>query len=359
MSDMKLEEMQQLFKATAACHETDEGRAAFKEFAASLTVPILQEIRLRSMVRELFTEERLAPGAQAVYPVADDFDIPVWVLPGLGYAAQNFIEGVGEDVYVPTFTIDAAAQWKLTYARDGRVDIATRAAKNIARSVAEYEEECAWKVLVPAATTDFSGQGLLKARSAPIYQVPDNQPGAGYLSKELINRMMVGMVRNDRQLTDLWVSPEDAADIREWTDTDVDPVTRREIFTAAGMGRIWNVKITEIKHLGAVGKYNINDSSSSFGAFKDSGGSFNDYTVTNGNVVDANGQVTTPGETQIWGFDRTANDSLVMPIRQEFTVFEDPTLHRKQQQGIYGWEEVGFAVLDSRMVAVGIIDRSL
>jgi hypothetical protein len=28
-----------------------------------------------------------------VYPVADDFDIPVWVLPGLGYMAQNFIEG--------------------------------------------------------------------------------------------------------------------------------------------------------------------------------------------------------------------------------------------------------------------------
>ncbi len=360
MSDMELNEMQGLFKATAACHETAEGARAFKEFAAALTTPILQEVRLQSTVRNLFAEEKLAPGAQAVYPVADDFEVPVWVLPGLGYAAQNFIEGVGEDVYVPTFTIDSAVQWKLTYARDGRVDIAARAARNMARDIANYEEESGWRVLIPAGTTNFSGQGLLPARSAPIYEVASATPGAGYLSKELINKMMVGMVRTDRQLTDLWVSPEDAADIREWTDTDIDPVTRREIFTAAGMGRIWNVQLTELKHLGAVGKFNINSSTSSYGIFKASGGgAFNDYTLTNPNTVDANGQVTSVGETQVWGFDLSVNDSLVMPIRQEFQVFEDPTLHRKQQQGVYGWEEIGFACLDARMLSLGVIDRAL
>lgn len=359
MEDIKLNEMQELFKETASCHGSVEGRTAFKAFAQALTTPILQEIRLRSVVRQLFAEEHLAPGAQASYPVADDFDIPVWVLPGMGYVAQNFIEGVGEDVFVPTFTIDTSAQWKLSYARDGRVDIAERAARNMARAIADYEEESGWRVIVPAATTDFSGQGLLAARSAPIYEVGAAQPGAGYLSKELINKMMVGMVRNDRELTDLWVSPEDAADIREWTDTDIDPVTRREIFTAAGMGRIWNVRITQLKHLGATGKFNINDSTSSYGVFKDNAGSFNNYSLTNANVVDSNGQVTTPGETQIWGFDTSVNDSLVMPIRSEFEVFDDPRLHRKQQQGIYGWEEVGFACLDPRMLSMGVIDRSI
>lgn len=359
MSEMSRAEMQNLFKATASADNNPKAAAAFREFAQALTTPILQEIRLRSVVRELFSEEVLAPGAQAVFPVADDFDIPVWVLPGLGYVAQNFIEGVGEDVYVPTFTITASADWKLTYARDGRIDIAERAARNMARSVAEYEEESGWRVIVPAGTTDFSGQGLLSARSAPIYEVAAGDPGAGYLSKELINKMLVGFVRNDRQMTDLWISPEDAADIREWTDTDIDPVTRREIFQAAGMGRIWNVQLRELKHLGAVGKFNINDSTSTFGLFKDTAGSFNDYTVTNGNVVDANGQVTTAGETQVWGFDLSVNDSLVMPVRAPFEVFEDPTLHRKQKMGIYGWEEVGFACLDSRMLGLGVIDRSL
>jgi hypothetical protein len=359
MSDMNRSEMQELFRATASCLENKDSAMAYQAFAQALTVPILQEIRLRSVARELFTEEYLAPGAQAVYPVADDFEIPVWVLPGLGYAAQNFIEGVGEDIYIPTFTIDASAQWKLTYARDGRVDIAERAARNIARSVAEYEEESAWRVLVPAATTDFTGQGLLSPRSAPIFEVDPAAPGAGYLSKELINKMMVGMVRNDRQLTELWVSPEDAADIREWTDTDIDPVTRREIFQAAGLGRIWNVQLRELKHLGAVGKFNINDENSSFGIFQDSAGSFNDYSLTNANVVDGNGQVTTAGETQIYGFDTTVNDSMVMPIRAEWVTYEDPQLLRKQQQGVFGWEEIGFGLLDSRMLSMGVIDRSL
>jgi len=360
MSEMNLQTMQGLFKETASCHETAEGRAAFQEFAISLNEPILQQIRLRSTVRELFSEVTLAPGTQASFPVADDFEVPVWVLPGLGYVAQNFIEGIGEDVYVPTFTIDSAAQWKLSYARDGRVDIAARAARNMARAVAEFEEESGWRVIVPAGTSNFAGMGLLGPRSAAIFEVDPGSPGAGYFSKELVNKMIVGMDRNDRTLTDLWISPEDAADIREWTDTDVDPVTRREIFTAAGMGRIWNIQLTVLKHLGAVGKFNINGSTSDYGIFKASGGgTYQDYTLTNPNVVDGDGQVSTLGETQVWGFDRSTNASLVMPIRQRWQTFEDPTLHRKQQQGIYGWEEIGFAALDPREQSMGVIDRSL
>lgn len=40
---------------------------------------------------EVIKSNRLA---QAVYPIAEDFEIPVWLLPGLGYVAQNFIEGI-------------------------------------------------------------------------------------------------------------------------------------------------------------------------------------------------------------------------------------------------------------------------
>ena len=205
---MEKQEMRDLFRATASI-DTPEGALAYKEFAAAIDVPILQEIKLRSVVRGLFAVEELEPGAQAVYPVADDFDIPVWILPGLGYMAQNFIEGVGEDVYIPTFSINAAADWKISYAREGRIDIAQRAARKIANTVAEYEEECGWKIIVPAGCTNVTAAGLLPARSAPIYEVAAGVAGAGYLSKELINKMIVGMIRNDRTLTDLYISPED------------------------------------------------------------------------------------------------------------------------------------------------------
>ena len=355
---MDLKEMQVLFSETANIH-TPEGLAAYRAFAAALTTPILQKIELESIMRTLFAVERLAPGAQAVYPVAEDFEIPVWVLPGLGYVAQNFIEGIGEEVYVPTFTIDASADWKITYARDSRIDIAQRAAARAAKDLANYEEECGWRVIMPAATSSFSGKGLLGSRPAPIYEILPASTGAGYLSKELINKMMVGFKRIGRTLTDLYVSPEDAADIREWTDTDIDPVTRREIFQAAGMGSIWNVNLHEVQHLGATGLYNINGGSAAFGKFIASGDVYNSYTITNANVTAADGTVTTLGETQIVGFDLSVNDSLVMPVRKEYEAHDDPTLLRVQKQGFFGWAELGFACLDSRMLGLGVIDRSL
>lgn len=213
---------------------------------------------------------------------------------------------------------------------------------------------------MPAATSGFSGKGLLGSRPAPIYEISPTAQGAGYLSKELINKMIVGFKRIGRTLTDLYVSPEDAADIREWTDTDIDPVTRREIFQASGMGSIWNVALHEIQHLGATGLYNINGYTASYGKFKaDSSGNYNSYSIDNGNITSADGTVTTLGETQVLGFDLSTNDSLVMPVRKEFEAYDDPTLLRVQKQGFYGWAELGFACLDSRMLGMGIIDRSL
>lgn len=356
---MELKEMQKLFAKTADIG-TEEGLAAYKAFAAAITTPILQKIELESIMRQLFNVERLAPGAQAVYPVAEDFEIPVWVLPGLGYAAQNFIEGIGEEVYVPTFTINASADWKLTYARDSRIDIAQRAAARTAKDLANYEEECGWRVIVPAATSAFSGKGLLGSRPAPIYEIASGSAGAGYLSKELVNKMMVGFKRTGRTLTDLYVSPEDAADIREWTETDIDPITRREVFQAAGMGSIWNVTLHEVQHLGAPGMYNINGNTSEYGKFTaDSGGSYNAYSLDNPNITNADGTVNTLGETQIYGFDMSVNDSLVMPIRKDYEAHDDPTLLRSQKAGYFGWAEIGFACLDSRMLGMGIIDRTI
>lgn len=290
----------------------------------------------------------------------EDFEIPVWVLPGLGYVAQNFIEGIGEEVFVPTFTIDASADWKINYARDSRIDIAQRAAARVAKDLAAYEEECGWRVILPAVTSAFTGKGLLGSRPAPIYEINPASTGAGYFSKELINKMMIGFTRIGRKLTDLYLSPEAAGDIREWTDTDIDPITRREIFQASGMGSVWGVKLHEIQHLGATGLYNINSADSGYGKFfVDASGNFNSYTPDTANKTNADGTIETLGETQVLGFDLSVNDSLVMPIRKEFSANDDPVLLRSQKQGFFGWADLGFACLDPRMLEIGIIDRSL
>ena len=53
------------------------------------------------------------------------------------------------------------------------------------------------------------------------------------------------------------------------------------------------------------------------------------------------------------GLDQSANDSFVMPMKQQLEVFEDPTLHRQQRAGFYGFAELGFGVLDNRRVILG------
>jgi hypothetical protein len=126
------------------------------------------------------------------------------------------------------------------------------------------------------------------------------------------------------------------------------------------MGGVWGVRFHEVDHLGAVGLYNINGNGSAYGKFTaDAGNAYNSYTLDNPNIVDATGVVTTLGETQIMGFDLSVNDSLVMPIRKEYEAHDDPTLLRVQKQGFFGWAEIGFACLDTRMMGLGIIDRSL
>lgn len=352
--DATKEQLKELFKATASGNEE-----ARKAVAQAISVPILQLVRDASLARQLFAVENLEPGAQASYPIADDIEAPIFILPKVGQVPQNYIEAPGEEVYVPLFTVGTSFDWSLKYARDGRIDIAQRAMRTAARAMIDYEEESAWRLLAPAATSSFPGKGLLGPRPAPIVEI-DGGPAAGFLSKELVNQMMVRMTRQRRTLTDIYCSPEDMADTREWGESQVDPETRRQIYVSAGTNQVFGVKLHEVHQLGATGRYNINSNDSEFGLFRvGSGGKFNDYQPTHANKVDANGALVTAGETQIYGFDLTSNDSLVMPIKSDLQFWDDPSLHREQKQGFYGWEEIGMAVLDSRMLVMGVIDRKL
>ena len=348
------EQLRELYKATASGDEQ-----ARIDLAQAITVPILQLVRDASLARQLFAVEQLEAGAQASYPVANDFEAPIFVLPKVGMVPQNYVEAPGEEVYVPTFDLGTSFNWSLKYARDGRINIAARALRNAARAMIDYEEECGWRVIAPAVTSAFTGYGLLGPRPAPIVEIASHI-ASGFLSKELINQMMVKMRRNRRSLTDVYVSPEDMADIREWSDSQVDDATRREIFLSAGRNEVFGVRLHEVHQLGATGRYNINSQSSQSGIFRvGSTGKFNDYDPSDENVVNSDGQVVTAGETQIYGFDLDSNDSLVMPIRAELQFWDDPNLHRQRQQGFYGWEEVGFAALDPRMMVMGIINRKV
>ena len=187
------------------------------------------------------------------------------------------------------------------------------------------------------------------ARSDTVV-IDDTVADAGQFTKRLVSLMKTAMTRlaggNSStqargQLTDLYISPEALEDIRDWTTADdgVDEFTLREIFqstdntgngtTSGPLARIFGVTLHSITELGE---------SQEFQRFSDSIG----FTMGSSDVE------------IVIGLDLQQNDSFVMPVKEQLTIFDDSdNLHRRQKAGFYGWQEQGFGVLDDRRILLG------
>ena len=135
------------------------------------------------------------------------------------------------------------------------------------------------------------------------------------------------------RLTDIYLSPEALEDIRNWGFDQVDDLTRREIYNApvggAPMANVFGVRLHDLDELGEGQQYQ-----SFF-------------------VNDLGGAVQGSDLELVVGLDQSTTDSFVMPVKEALQVFEDPTLHRQQRAGYYGFAELGFGVLDNRRVILG------
>ena len=285
-------------------------------------------------------------------------DPPVWTLPGLGFVAQDRFEL--ENVPVAVFPVQVARDWKLSYMENRVVEIIKEASLATARQLTDYMEEAGWRTLIPAVTSKFGGAGILPPDMAQIYEMPTGDATAGYFSKELLNRIIVGAESRGKRINLVWISPEDMADIREWTEADVDPITRREILQVGGMGSIWDINLVAQPSLGIKGKYNINGNASEWGPLKvNIEGAYNDYVVAHPNILDENGILQTPGETQFYAFTEDIKSTFKMPVSEKYIARWDLNLLRRQRVGFYGWMRFGSALMGHSSVSMGIVDRSM
>ena len=137
------------------------------------------------------------------------------------------------------------------------------------------------------------------------------------------------------RLTDLYVSPEALEDVRNWGLDQVDEVTRREIYSApeggAPITRIFGVNIQDLDELGE-------------------GQEYQEFLT---NSTGLGGAIQGSDLELVVGLDQSSSDSFVMPVKEQLQVFEDPTLHRQQRVGYYGFAELGFGVLDNRRILLG------
>jgi hypothetical protein len=306
--------------------------AAQREFAKALELPLRKGVLVGNVLGNIFETTPVEPGSSTEYPL--DLISPglegehvAYTNPGHGRIPERSVEG--DYVMIPTYSITSSIDYLLRYAREARWDIVGRAMQVMEAGFVKKMNDDGWHTILAAGVD----------RNILVY---DADATAGLFTKRLVSLMQTVMRRNSGgnsasvgrgRLTDMYLSPEALEDIRNWGLDQVDEVTRREIYTASeGAGtltRIYGVNLHDLDELGESQEYqNFFDN-------------------------DLGGSLQASDLELVVGLDQSGNDSFVMPVKQTLQVFEDPTLHRQQRAGYYGWAELGFGVLDNRRVILG------
>jgi hypothetical protein len=316
----------------ASGDDTNRERAltAQAQLAKALQEPLRQGVLLGDVVRGIFQSVVMPKGASMEWPLdllapGDEDDFIAYTNPGHGRIPEAQVEG--DYVMIPTYAIASSIDWLLRYAAEARWDIVGRAMQVLQASFVKKINDDGWHTLLSAGAD----------RNIVVY---DADASAGQFTKRLVSIGKVVMRRNGGgntasikrgKLTDLYVSPEALEDVRNWGLDQIDELTRREIYlTSDGViTRLFGVNLHDMDELGEGAEYQT-------------------YFTTQ-----LAASLAATDLELVVGLDMSNQDSFVMPIKSEVTVFEDPMLHRQQRAGFYGWGEFGFAVLDNRRVILG------
>lgn len=309
-------------------------QAAQREFAKALELPLRKGVLVGNILGNIFETINVEAGSTTEFPL--DLISPglegehvAYTNPGHGRIPERSVEG--DYVMIPTYSIASSVDYLLRYAREARWDIVGRAMQVMEAGFVKKMNDDGWHTLLAAGVD----------RNILVY---DGDATAGLFSKRLVSLMQTVMRRNSGgnsasvgrgRLTDMYVSPEALEDVRNWGLDQVDEVTRREIYTASEGGapitRIFGVNLHDLDELGEGQEYQTFYTSQ-----------------LSGNLHSAGSDV-----ELVIGLDQSSRDSFVMPVKEQLQVFEDPTLHRQQRAGYYGWAELGFGVLDNRRIILG------
>jgi len=318
--------MTQLLRDSGSKDEV-QSAAATKQLAVALESPLRKGVMSGDISGGIFERVRLAPGAAPEFPLdfvqpGTEKDYVAYTIPNQGRIPERNVEG--DFVMVPTYDVGCSIDWLLKYARDARWDIVSRAMQVLESSFIKKTNDDAWHTILAAGAD----------RNIVVY---DSAATAGQFTKRVVSLGKTVMRRNGGgnstsinrgQLTDMFLSPEGVEDIRDWGVDQIDELTRRDIFQAQDgtLNRIFGVNLHDLDELGVGQEYQ------------------NFFTN------ELSGNLQTSDVELMVGLDLRTNDSFVNPVREEVSVYDDPTLHRQRRAGVYAWGEHGFAVLDNRRV---------
>lgn len=282
--ELSFEDKVRLFKATAS---SPKARSEYAQSRAKVINPLIDE---QSTIRQIFVPERLPAGAQAVYDIPFDDINCCWVMPQIGGIPQIQIEGT--EMTVSTFGLDAAVQYQMDIAEQGRFSVGKLATTLLRNKVIEQEELAGWSLILAHAAVLGS----------------DQKVSATELDVSAFNDIVTKADVIRRRVNNLYVSPLRYGDLRKWVEnTAYSNNMKDKAFGQGGMSNVWDVNVWKVYNSDLV----ANNKAYAFGS-------------------------------------RDGYQYGVMPIRKELQTFDNPIAIMEWKIGIMAREQLGFGVLDEK-----------
>ena len=322
------QEVLDLLKKAGSMNKTEA--LAAQEMLAQALAPVIREgILYVDNLANIFERVQLVGNETAEYPL--DFIAPgeedqhiAYSVPGHGRIPENAVEG--DYVKIGTYQTGNSIDMLLRYARDAGWPVVARALEILMAGFVKKNSDDGWHTIITAAVD----------RNILVY---DDDAAVGQLTKRLLSMTKTVMTRQSGgngigagRLTDVYMSPEGVDDILNWGVDQLDDQTRRAIHVDADRGqsvtRLFGVNIHPLYEFGAGQEYQDYYTNTLSGTFP-------------GSDVEL-----------VIGLDQSRNDSFIMPVKENVSVFADDALHRQQRLGWYAWSEAGFGILDNRRCIV-------
>ncbi len=305
---------------------------ASAEFAEAVAVPLRETLLSGDIIKGIFVPEDFRTNPDVTFPLdmlqpGDEAEFKAFVIPSHGTIPQAF---VGSDyLRVPTYNIGNSIDAHLRYIRDANWPVIRRMLQIFEAGFIKKMNDDGWQCIISAAND----------RNIIVY---DNNATQGQFTPRLITLLQNYMRRNGggnsatlnrSKVTDVYMSPEAHMDIRAWGLDLIPDAVRTAIFNAReGDQDLINIFGT---NLHALDEFGVGQEYQTYW----------DDTLS--------GSLATQNDVEIVVALNQGTGNFVMPIREDLKVFEDNTLHRRNEFGVYGRAELGFAVLDTRDTLLG------
>lgn len=331
------DELAKLLKDSVSPDVNVSGNAKNLLTAALTSGPLRSGNLFGDTVSGIFNMVAFEPGTPIEFPLdivgpSDVNSHIAYTWSDTGYVPQRTVEG--NYIAVRTYMVRNSIDWSREMARNSRWDVVSRALQVHDAGVVRKRNNDGWYTIITAA----ANRGI---------SISDTSIATGLFGKRVVALAETVLRRNAGgnstsvnrgKLTHIAMSPESLQDVRSWDLTQVDDITRREIFLAQdnySLTKIFGVTLVDIDEFGVGQEYQ------------------NYYN----NVL--GGSNPNSKEEIAIGLDlmNGSKDSFLMPwVKRDngqfLEMYEDPTLLRFGRFGYWSEARMGTTVLDSRRVII-------